>query len=811
MSPASFLRTRLRDPLRELDPGGMRIVRGLHLLLAGLLAAGLGLAITHFLAPILQSHYGATLARALPAYADLFHPATLLPGLPLVAGVSATHLILFSGLGTREEEKAEMGRLLLLLLAFWVLLAGLAPGDWGLGKVPVEILWILVIGATLLCRPLGARFQRQGLALAIMALFAVLLNPDRAMGPWLVGAVLLGSGCAYTLRFATYRPSARRIYRVQRRQLLTELAATIRRIGEPLRTGRTRIEIEHDLHSRWRALVDTGRLVAGDREDLAQTYAAADAAAYRLILAADTVADTLAASRHDEDILAAVDRDTLVDRLDRLAARAEKASRGEDPGADDLTAELERMREDLLRRTDLAPRPKLRLMRFCTGLLRLEDILAAVDRDTLVDRLDRLAARAEKASRGEDPGADVLTAELERMREDLLRRTDLAPRPKLRLMRFCTGLIRLDENLRPPSAIGPETSVGESSLHAAGPVSPAGPSRRERLRTVGLRLGLQGWLAATLTTGLGWVLSLNHAYWITLTVIVVLSSSAGATLGRTFQRILGTTVGVAVAIVLTPLTDPLPLLEITFLALAVIALPLWIDRRYSIAAGLIGFVVVSALHLIAGYGIPTMLARVYDTVIGAGIALAVAWWFLPVLALRSLGGEVDRFLTACRQALRPVGECMEGHSSPPPSGPRLIRDLSSIHAQHRALAHEERLRSRDKRGFARLPTLLEVLVSYFGLYERAARNPALADLPAEALGSLGKMQALLDQGIGAVLAPEADFPPRPEVNDEIQRHLPLDGSLSAPPVVAFLEATYYGRRILDTLAEIREVRHAARV
>ena len=739
MSPASFLRTRLRDPLRELDPGGMRIVRGLHLLLAGLLAAGLGLAITHFLAPILQSHYGATLARALPAYADLFHPATLLPGLPIVAGVSATHLILFSGLGTREEEKAEMGRLLLLLLAFWVLLAGLAPGDWGLGKVPVEILWILVIGATLLCRPLGARFQRQGLALAIMALFAVLLNPDRAMGPWLVGAVLLGSGCAYTLRFATYRPSARRIYRVQRRQLLTELAATIRRIGEPLRTGRTRIEIEHDLHSRWRALVDTGRLVAGDREDLAQTYAAADAAAYRLILAADTVADTLAASRHDEDIL------------------------------------------------------------------------AAVDRDTLVDRLDRLAARAEKASRGEDPGADVLTAELERMREDLLRRTDLAPRPKLRLMRFCTGLIRLDENLRPPSAIGPETTVGESSLHAAGPVSPAGPSRRERLRTVGLRLGLQGWLAATLTTGLGWVLSLNHAYWITLTVIVVLSSSAGATLGRTFQRILGTTVGVAVAIVLTPLTDPLPLLEITFLALAVIAIPLWIDRRYSIAAGLIGFVVVSALHLIAGYGIPTMLARVYDTVIGAGIALAVAWWFLPVLALRSLGGEVDRFLTACRQALRPVGECMEGHSSPPPSGPRLIRDLSSIHAQHRALAHEERLRSRDKRGYARLPTLLEVLVSYFGLYERAARNPALADLPAEALGSLGKMQALLDQGIGAVLAPEADFPPRPEVNDEIQRHLPLDGSLSAPPVVGFVEATYYGRRILDTLAEIREVRHAARV
>jgi uncharacterized membrane protein YccC len=739
MSPAHFLRTRLRDPLRELDPGGMRIFRGIHFLLAGLLAAGLGLALTHFLAPVLQSTYGATLAKALPAYADLFLPDTLLPGLPLVAGVSATHLILFSGLGTREEEKAEMGRLFLLLLAFWILLAVLAPGGWGLGKVPLEILWILVIGGTLLCRPLGPRFQRQGLALAIMALFGVLLNPDRSMGSWLVGAVLLGGGSAYALRFATYRPSARRIYRVQRRQLLADLADALRRIGEPLRTGQTRITIEHDLHSRWRALVDTGRLVAGDREDLAQTYAAADAAAYRLILAADTVADTLAASRHDEDIL------------------------------------------------------------------------AAVDRDTLVDRLDRLAARAEKASGGEDPGPSTLTAELEQMREDLLRRTDLAPRPKLRLMRFCTGLIRLDENLGPPVAAAPEAAGTPSSVHEAGTVAPAGPSHRERLRTVGLQLGLQGWLAATLTTGLGWILSLNHAYWITLTVIVVLSSSAGATLGRTFQRILGTTVGVAVAIALTPLTDPLPLLEGVLLALAVVAIPLWIDRRYSIAAGLIGFAVVSALHLIAGYGIPTMFARVYDTVIGAGIALAVAWWFLPVLAVRSLGGEVDRFLTECRQALRTISGRMEGDSSRPPYGPRLVRDLSSIHAQHQALANEERLRSRDKRGYARLPTLLEVLVSYCGLYERAAQNPAFAELPPEALGSLGKMQALLDQGLRATLDPDEDFPPLPAVNDEIQRHLPLDGSLSALPVVAFLEATYYGRRILDTLAEIWEVRHAARI
>ena len=734
-----FRRVSLRDPLRELDPGGMRVFRGLHLLAAGLLAAGLGLAISHFLAPVLQATYGATLARILPAYADLFQPGTLLPGLPMVAGVSATHLILFSGLGTREEEKREMGRLFLLLLAFWLLLAVAAPGGWGLGKVPMEIFWILVIGGTLLCRPLGPRFQRQGLALAIMALFGVLLNPDRAMGPWLVAAVGLGGLSASTVRFATYRPSARRIYRAQRRQLLADLATAIRQIGEPLREGHTRIEIEHELHRRWRALVDTGRVVAGDREDLAQSYAAADAAAYRLILAADTVTDTLAASRQEEDILALVDRETLVDQLDRLARRAEQTARGEDPGPGDLTAELEQRREALLHRRDLAPRPKLRLMRFLTGLIRMEENLS------------------------HSP-----TAERE-----------------------------------PSAAAGPEEEKET--------LAPAGPTRGTLLHTIGFRLGLQGWLAATLTTGLGWLLSLNHAYWITLTVIVVLSSSAGATLGRTLQRILGTTVGVAVAIALTPLTDPLPLLEAVLLGLAVVAIPLWIDRRYSIAAGLIGFTVVGALHLIGGYGIPTMFARVYDTVIGAAISLAVAWWFLPVLAVRSLGGEVARFLTECRNALRTVGERMEGSAARPPRGPQLVRDLSSLHAQHSALANEERLRSRDKRGYARLPTLLEVLVSYFGLYERAADHPALASLPLEALGSLGRMQALLDEGLAATLDPASPFPPLPVVNDEIRRHLPLDGSLPAPPVVAFLEATYYGRRILDTLGEIREVRHAARI
>lgn len=159
-------------------------------------------------------------------------------------------------------------------------------------------------------------------------------------------------------------------------------------------------------------------------------------------------------------------------------------------------------------------------------------------------------------------------------------------------------------------------------------------------------------MRAALAIGAGYALSQllpwrEHAYWIVLTIVVVLRGSLAQTLERRNERVAGTMLGCVLASVV--LLADLPhwaLLACVTLAQAVAhAFTL---RRYlftAVAATVLGLV---QAHLLGAGGSAgfVLLERMADTVIGAGIAWAFAYvlpsWErqqIPALVARSLAAQ----------------------------------------------------------------------------------------------------------------------------------------------------------------------------
>ena len=172
-------------------------------------------------------------------------------------------------------------------------------------------------------------------------------------------------------------------------------------------------------------------------------------------------------------------------------------------------------------------------------------------------------------------------------------------------------------------------------------------------------LGLWRWraaplrhaLRAALAIGAGFALSQllpwrEHAYWIVLSIIVVLRGSLAQTLERRNERVAGTLLGCVLASAV--LAAGLPhwaLLACVTIAQAVAhAFTL---KRYlftAVAATVLGLV---QAHLLGAGGSPAfvLLERVADTVIGAGIAWAFAY-VLPSWERQQIPALVARTLAA---------------------------------------------------------------------------------------------------------------------------------------------------------------------
>lgn len=326
------------------------------------------------------------------------------------------------------------------------------------------------------------------------------------------------------------------------------------------------------------------------------------------------------------------------------------------------------------------------------------------------------------------------------------------------------------------------------------------PARPGLLPTT--RVAVQGLVATAVTTALDFGLHLDHAYWATLTVMLVIGSSFGETALRARHRTIGTGVGALLGIVLAALLGGEPWVLAGLCILGQMLGALTAQRRYEISAAAIGFSVVVGLHLLGGFGPADMVARIYETGIGAAVALAASRLVLPVYGGDQARQQIGTILARCRTAFAAWWPRLPGERAPE-SSVALVRDLILLEERLPQYNAEAVLGRRNAVEVVRLSSFLRVLQSYLLLVEQAAAR--LAEV-----GDLGPAEPVLASFRADVLAAfdDADIggpvPPVDNVRVMVRRaaagmaELRQQGSPRSA-LLALVEYTFYGEALARAL------------
>jgi hypothetical protein len=145
-----------------------------------------------------------------------------------------------------------------------------------------------------------------------------------------------------------------------------------------------------------------------------------------------------------------------------------------------------------------------------------------------------------------------------------------------------------------------------------------------------LTMGLQAAFSALVIVVLnGWIHLAESAWAITASTYVVAGSARG-TIDRVRQRIIGTMLGVPLALVCLPLVVHAPLIIWICAALAMIVYAMALPERYDVACGAYAFTLLVTLALTGQYSLSLLLARAWETVVGGLLGLAVTTFIFPL-------------------------------------------------------------------------------------------------------------------------------------------------------------------------------------
>ncbi|MEM9682907.1 MAG: FUSC family protein, partial [Pseudomonadota bacterium] len=399
-----------------------------------------------------------------------------------------------------------------------------------------------------------------------------------------------------------------------------------------------------------------------------------------------------------------------------------------------------------------------------------------------------------------NPSESAITERIESLRSQrdaVVTEHDKPMHERFEGARMMIGLLRILLSFREFVANQPDADA--TGAEATTPRLSGGVGADEG-NAFGLRLALQATVAACITTAIGVIFNLEHAYWATLTVIIVISATLGATVRRTLERSIGTAIGVVVAMATMWLVGDDRTVLILLAVIAFVPMLVLIERYYAIAAGLIGFSVVIGLHLIIGLTEAESLSRIYDTVIGAGVGLAVAGLLVPARSSKNLHAALDAFRDHSREALR---HALAGQTSDAAAAGPLQKDAIKIAAEltniesERLFARGAEIRTR------RLQAYSDNLALYVALLASTLERLAGTTLPKTDKALLND---LIDD-LSAYLDVSFDRPATgvdvKALTDRWAATVELDKSMRPRDDIWLIEALVYGRKCFDTIDRIR--------
>ena len=139
----------------------------------------------------------------------------------------------------------------------------------------------------------------------------------------------------------------------------------------------------------------------------------------------------------------------------------------------------------------------------------------------------------------------------------------------------------------------------------------------------------------------------NHqnAYWILLTIAVILRPNYGITKTRAINRIIGTLIGAGVSVFLIWITDLTLVYGIVSIISALIGFT-FLQRNYKVAATFITIAVIMMYALLVDNALSILQFRVIDTLIGCALSFIGIWLLWPVWESDSIKSELAKSLVS---------------------------------------------------------------------------------------------------------------------------------------------------------------------
>jgi hypothetical protein len=145
-----------------------------------------------------------------------------------------------------------------------------------------------------------------------------------------------------------------------------------------------------------------------------------------------------------------------------------------------------------------------------------------------------------------------------------------------------------------------------------------------------LAMGLQAAAGALVVVALNEAIGLEESAWAITACVYVVAGSAFGTVERVRRRLIGTALGVPLALACLPLAEHAPLVIWAAAACAMIVYAMALPERYDIACGAFAFTLIVTMAASGVHSIPLLAARAWETLVGGLLGLAAALFIFPL-------------------------------------------------------------------------------------------------------------------------------------------------------------------------------------
>jgi uncharacterized membrane protein YccC len=182
------------------------------------------------------------------------------------------------------------------------------------------------------------------------------------------------------------------------------------------------------------------------------------------------------------------------------------------------------------------------------------------------------------------------------------------------------------------------------------------------INTLTFRYAMRSAIAATVAMFVYKWFGIDHGFWITFSLMIVIQPYFGATLKKAIDRIVGTLLGILAGSFLLYIPQ-VAYLNPVILFITFVLMVYYVKRNYALSAFFITLNLMLLLNLEAIFSAELMVTRVVCTIAGSGLAIVSGWLVLPTWDKKWLPKHLANAIAANYQYYTKSFYTAEGHAN----------------------------------------------------------------------------------------------------------------------------------------------------